>query len=226
MLYIEQWQIRKGGIEMSHLSMLPIAKLRDIFDLKAMIETGTEAGYGVETGLKAGFNNVCSCEIWDKRYEQSKERFKDDDRVHLFKGPSGEQLKKMLKFVGDVPVLFWLDAHLPNRHDRSREYSLEIILPLPDELEIIYSSKIRSYIHDVILMDDLCLINNKYRDNNLQMKEWTDGKGSRDVAIDWMQIYFEAHDWYIDQRQEGVLIGLPNHYECKQLIEEYKWSKV
>ena len=48
---------------MTQLRHLPISMLKQRFDLNVMVETGTEGGDGVVTGLSCGFDEVLSCEI-------------------------------------------------------------------------------------------------------------------------------------------------------------------
>jgi len=69
---------------MSNLSMLPIRQLKDICGLGVMIETGAEAGYAIDTGLKAGFSNIYSCEILAGRFDKLVEKYETDYRVTLF----------------------------------------------------------------------------------------------------------------------------------------------
>lgn len=206
--------------------MLPIADLRVLFDLAAFIETGTEHGYGVEAALSAGFQHVYSCEIITDTYLGAFEKFKTDKRVSLFLGASSETLSKMIKSTKNKNILYWLDAHLPNCHDPQKEYTIEEILPLLDELKIIseYDNG-----KGIILIDDLCLMNLFYRKEDFDLQKWTGGKGARDIALDAIKQMFKNHLWYQDDRCEKVLIGVPRANteiewnSFSKLVKQFGW---
>lgn len=208
---------------MSNLSMLPIHELRTIFNLDVLIETGTEYGYGIDTGLKASFKEVYSCEILENRYKKAQDKYKANDRVFLFNGASKDMLEVMLDMNSKQSALFWLDAHLPNCHNPAGEYTIEDILPLIDELKIIAGHE-RNSKNDVIVIDDLCLVDEQFRNKDFDLQRWTHNKGSRDIAISNIKLVFNYHIWFKDIRAEGCLIGLPDKGEgvaffdrlCKQ----------
>jgi len=213
---------------MSNLSMLPISDLKKIFDLNVMIETGTEGGYGVEVGLRAGFEEVYSCEVIEKNYFIAQKKFGGYENVHLFRGTSKDMLPIMLDSVGEEQVLFWLDAHLPNCFDLERDYSINDILPLEDEVEIIKNHEVHNCDNDVICIDDLCLLDEKFRGADFDLQRWTGNKGARDMGVDTIIDIFSNHIWYRDDRADGILIGFPNidNSEIKQLIDQNKWVRI
>lgn len=217
---------------MSNLNMLPVAELRTLFNLGVMIETGTEQGVGVKTGLNAGFQKVYSCEIIESRYKEAQNKFKNDERVILFSGESKVMLEVMLDLNQKDAALFWLDAHLPNCHSPNAGYNIDQILPLIDELKIIANHD-RNCKEDVILIDDLCLINKEFREKDFDIQKWTHNKGIRDIAIDTIKNLFGNQTWFIDHRSEGVLIGLPNTPNknlssslLDSLLNQYNWEKI
>jgi hypothetical protein len=193
---------------MSNLSALPISDLRNIFDLTAMIETGAEHGYGIKAGLSAGFEKIYSCEILKQNYDQVVNMFWDNHNVKVVYGASRNVLSSMLDNVKCDNCLFWLDAHLPNCHDRSREYTIEDILPVLDELRIIAEHD-RCHDGDLIIIDDLCLLNESFRGQDFDLQRWTDNKGSRDIDLDNILELFEEHIWFREDTSDGCLIAIP-----------------
>ena len=213
----------EGNIDMSNLGMLPVKQLKDICNLTVMIETGAEAGYGIDVGLKAGFEHVYSCEIINSRYEKLLKKYETEYKVLLFSGDSKNMLSKMICAKGDENALYWLDAHLPNCHDPSRDYDIRVILPMRDELELLRDSG-----NDVICIDDLCLFDSKYRGKDFDLQHWTGNKGERDFAVDEIKDFMPDHEWVIDMRQEGILIGIPKSkfQQCNYLYNMYNWITV
>jgi hypothetical protein len=208
---------------MSNLSMLPIRQLKDICGLNMMIETGAEAGYGIDTGLKAGVNTVYSCEILEGRFDKLIKKYETDCRVTLYHGSSKRMLPKMIEEIKGGSVFYWLDAHLPNCHDAANNYSIKEILPLTDEIEALKNS-----VDDVICIDDLCLFDHRFRHKDFDLQRWTHNKGERDMPVDKIRDIMPQHEWVIDTRQECVLIGIPKRYfsKCDYLYNMFKWVKV
>src|SRR5688572_25006373 len=75
------------------------------------IETGTAAGDGVQRALDAGFSPIISVEAAAKWYEESNDRFIDNDNVGIYNLKSTEFLKENLSFITPDRVVFYLDAH-------------------------------------------------------------------------------------------------------------------
>jgi len=74
------------------------------------VETGTFEGYSVQVALNHGYEQVFSNEIFENRYAQCLERFKDNDNVNLWLGDSYDTFPDMMKRI-DKKSCFWLDAH-------------------------------------------------------------------------------------------------------------------
>ena len=138
---------------MSNLSSMPIADYREKYNLTALLETGTEGGFGVSIALRAGFKRIYSCEIVFDLYNESMEKYGDKKEVHLFYGSSLEVLPAMLDLVQEDKVLFWLDAHMTV--DEKGLYSKEDRFPLIQELSMILWK--RDCKEDAFLIDDIDL---------------------------------------------------------------------
>lgn len=116
---------------------------------KIFIETGTADGDGVQCALDSGFDEIYSVELNSNLFEKCKNRFKNQDNVHLICGSSEIELPKILDLI-DEPFVLWLDAHWSGG-----EYIGEKMdTYLPKELNSIlnYSDK---FYDSVIMIDDM-----------------------------------------------------------------------
>ena len=93
--------------------------LRDKYNIKDFIETGTHVGINAKLHSK-NFNKVLTCEKVQEYYDVARERLKDLDNVYLKKQNSSDFLKEINKSIKnhtpDIPEqmqtpLFYLDAH-------------------------------------------------------------------------------------------------------------------
>jgi len=106
---------------------------------KLLLETGTHKGDGVQNALNNGFEEIISVEILPEYHEACVERFKDNNKVHLFLGDSNEKMEEMLELIKE-PSLIFLDGHFNNGD------------PLWKELEILKSHPIKTH---TIIVDDM-----------------------------------------------------------------------
>lgn len=75
------------------------------------VECGSAAlGWGISSALIAGFKKIYSVEINPESYEQCKQIFKDDKRVHLDLGDCGKWLDVKLNELNQ-PCTIYLDAN-------------------------------------------------------------------------------------------------------------------
>jgi hypothetical protein len=108
-------------------------------DHKLLLETGTHKGDGIQNALNNGFKEVISVEILPEYHEVCVERFKDNNKVHLFLGDSNERMEEMLELIKE-PSLIFLDGHFNNGD------------PLWRELEILKNHPIKTH---TIIVDDM-----------------------------------------------------------------------
>lgn len=118
-------------------------------DISIFVETGTAYGDGVQSALNSGFEQIHSVELSTPLYESSKNRFANNNNVHLYNGSSEEVLSKIIEKM-DEPFLLWLDAHTsggPYIGEFMHEY-------LPREMKSImkYKDKLAN---SVIMIDDM-----------------------------------------------------------------------
>lgn len=76
---------------------------------ETLVETGSYQGDGIQTALDCGYKNVYSYEISPQLHTLCKNRFKDDNRVHLFQKSSVKMAEDLREIKGRIT--FWLDAH-------------------------------------------------------------------------------------------------------------------
>ncbi|MBU3968893.1 hypothetical protein KJ991_01620 [Patescibacteria group bacterium] len=115
------------------------------YNIHTLLETGTYQGEMIMAMLNH-FNKLYSIELSISLFEKAKEKFKNNKKVQLFQGDSGDILQQILVKI-DTPCLFWLDAHY------SKGITARGLLetPIIKELENIFQ---RKNINDVILVDD------------------------------------------------------------------------
>lgn len=122
-----------------------ILKLKDRYQLKTFVETGTYLGDTIDSVVNQ-FDKVYSVELDKKLYQRAKKLFKNDISVHLVFGDSGTKIKEILREIKE-PALFWLDAHYSGAGTaRGKKDS-----PVSQELRAILNHKIKKHI---ILIDD------------------------------------------------------------------------
>lgn len=106
------------------------------YDLKIFVETGTFYGDTLE-GVMGWFETLYSIELSRDLYDAAKRRFRDDPKVNLIWGDSGDQIATLMHKI-DRPTLFWLDGHYSGgetargEHDTPIYKELEHILNAPD----------------------------------------------------------------------------------------------
>jgi len=196
---------------MGSLSLIPIGAIRKTFNLTAMVETGSEGGFGIGIGLRAGYEKIISCDIIEERYEQASKLFENDNRVKVFFGDSRIVLPEMLKEVEEDNILFWLDAHLPNYSPLKgdRKFTMGEILPLRDEFDIILKN--RDCSSDVIIIDDLCLYDRLYREKGFDLEFFMELEEQRSIPINKIVSLFPDHNWEIINKAEKYLVLTPKN---------------
>jgi len=114
------------------------------FDI--FVETGTFSGDTIEL-VKPYFKRIISIEFYEKYYELTVSRFKNDSSVTILKGDSGVVLADLMKQMSGKSILFWLDAHWDS-DENTKSKSAQC--PVLRELRSINNLNEKS----VILIDD------------------------------------------------------------------------
>lgn len=127
------------------VKQLAIAELQKIFGYSILVETGTYLGEMVEAQKKR-FKTIISIELGVELFEKARDKFKDDDNIHIFQGDSGKVLPKILTDIHE-PAIFWLDGHysagITSKGDKE--------CPIFEELDAIFKG---NKFNHVILIDD------------------------------------------------------------------------
>lgn len=120
------------------------------------IETGTYMGDGVQAAIDANFNKIISIELSEKYYIYSKNRFKDNKNIEIYKGDSINILPTILKEITEN-CTFWLDGHFSGGDTACGINAV----PLKEELDIISKHVIKTH---TIMIDDIRLLRTKEKE--------------------------------------------------------------
>lgn len=99
---------------MGTLRYQPIAnltlELRDKFNIKTLVETGTYQGESTSWASE-NFQNVITIDIMEEFQNQAKERCADRKNILFLLADTRVALPEVVKALPDEPTIFWLDAH-------------------------------------------------------------------------------------------------------------------
>ena len=126
------------------------AHLRQRFDLRIFVETGT--AHGITTwNCAPDFERLHTVELDLRSYLHAKRKLAPRENVRCYYGKSPNVLPLILPQI-DAPAMFWLDAHWSG----GGTIRMDIECPLLDELRVI--GGLRG--SDVVLIDDARLFTN------------------------------------------------------------------
>lgn len=203
---------------MGELRRHPIARWRTKYGLLALVETGTWRGDGVLAGLTAGYPRIITVDVDPKAFErtgrrvQAKHGPKAMARVEPVLGDSAEVMPEVLRQLGSVPTLFWLDAHYPAQYSDStgRDH------PLLAEVRAIVQAP-RDHSRDVLVADDLRIYG--IRGHSGPLPRRSDGRaGTRKVELETapqeelhevMELLEPTHTVAFDRRDGCYLVARP-----------------
>lgn len=193
---------------MGNLSYFNLQEYIEKYNSEFLIETGTFKGTAIEYALKFGFKKIFSIELLKKYYDYCSEKFKNNDNIVLLNGTSPESLMEILIHNDIGNTIFWLDAHLPNHHDKtiSNDYveNKDLLIPLEEELKSIINNKDIS--RDVFIIDDLRI----YEKGGFVKGEWYDVINSGIGGIDFIfNLLSNTHDIQRIYDGEGYVLCTP-----------------
>ena len=138
-----------GNVGFHKLKALAL-ELRDAYDIKYFIETGT---YKAETAIWAAgeFDQIVSIEAYEKHYNGCLANLKHLTNATWVLGNSGHELGK---YLPDEPAIVWLDAHWCGNYEMSAGTWGEC--PILDELDHLTMSDVNHF----VLIDDARLFLN------------------------------------------------------------------
>jgi len=98
-----------GAVNFS-IDPLFISMLKAALPLHTFVETGTYEGESVQRALSF-FQQIYTVELSQEYYERAVQRFKGQEKVHVYHDDSAHFLEELRPLLEKTQVLFWLDAH-------------------------------------------------------------------------------------------------------------------
>lgn len=195
---------------MGSMTRFNLKHLRTTFGLTRLVETGTGRGESLAWAARCGFPELHSVELVDALYEACRERFAGQPQVHLSQGGSKEFLERIAAEGGNVPTLYFLDAHflggadfgLTNYLESSRDPGS---FPLLEELEAVLKADLSA---SVIIVDDIRM----YFDGQFQTgvcPEFARRWSEQGALMERVERLKETHTAYVLRDDEGYLVLAP-----------------
>ena len=178
-----------------------VTKLKEQFNVKTFVETGTYYG-GTAVWASRVFNNVITIEYSKSLYEQTKTKCKNIDNIEFLFGDSRTVLKELSLRMESLAVV-WLDAHWSG----DITYGEDDQCPLIEEINIINDSGFDHF----ILIDDARLFTSPPQ-HPQKFDQWP----SISEVVDALRAKF--NDKYV-VIIEDVIIAVPKF--AKPLLADY-----
>lgn len=132
---------------MGQLSDFNLDRLIADYGCRALVETGTGAGLGVQFAAGCGFDLIFSIEPSHKRALETALRHSSDHRITIIHAKIGRGLQEVLEDLpAEVPAIFWLNAPPPRKDDPVDRLALEA------DLRLLAAG--RDLSRDIILVND------------------------------------------------------------------------
>lgn len=208
---------------MGTLQRFDVVALQQRYGLEAFVETGTADGDSLAWAARADFKRLHSIEIVRNLAQAAQARFAGDARITVWCCDTALAMPNLLRGLGDVPKLFWLDAHFPGAHhgaDYSAEMRVETRLPLERELQAIAE---RGAVHDVILIDDARIYQPGPYDAGNLPDDWPPLQGVT-RSLDFVRALFGAtHNVVVDYADQGYVMVCPRvqQHACGKWLVEF-----
>jgi tetratricopeptide (TPR) repeat protein len=148
LLYLQPAKSERGSLSADFLNKIALMFSADIF-----IETGTLFG-GTTVEAAKVFKEVHTIELSSELFQKAKQRFNDNNNVHVYYGDSATILKELLPNIRGR-VVFWLDGHYSGTGTAQGSQNTPILQEI---------AAIKDYLeYAVILIDDIRIF---YRESN------------------------------------------------------------
>lgn len=163
-----------------------IHKLRNLYEIPILIETGTYYGLTVSK-FRNYFDKIFSIEIDEPLYEKNKSFFSKIKNIEILFGDSKAVLPNILDRYNDkdnlAKIIFWLDGHCSEGETGiGDEYS-----PLLNELAVILNYL--TYIKPIIIIDDVRLFD-----------------GVQYPTLESVRNFFLGYDFTLNIDNDGLII--------------------
>lgn len=195
------WRVEiMGSLADFSSSCVDLRDLKQNLNIDIFVETGCFRGNSISYALELGFNKIFSCDIDREMIDHCYKRFGYEKPIYIYQGDSISFFEMLLPKLPKIPVLFYLDAHLPEHDKNNGQVILETELnfPLKDELRLI--NKYRDTVNDVIVCDDLRI----YEDGPFQGGNWKDRPNNVTLDLSFLSDYnYKVSKFY---SQEGYIL--------------------
>lgn len=148
----EDWLRKNKFVPPPHkVKQLAIQEYQDTYNLGLLVETGTFRGDMVYAQLNY-FKSIISIEVDEHLCKTAQKRFKNNSKVNILFGDSGEVLQTLVPSLRER-TLFWLDGHFSGG---ITSYG-KLMCPIYKELDAIMISSLKH----IVLIDDARLFNGR-----------------------------------------------------------------
>ena len=127
---------------MGTIRRFDLDEIKNKYDSKVFVETGTMFGDGVEYALGFGFDKIISIEIEPAIHETASNNYENNNKVEIILGDSSKVLPECLSAINGNAI-FWLDAHFPgadagiSSYESCKQMEYDTRVPLEAELTAI-----------------------------------------------------------------------------------------
>lgn len=188
------------------------------YELSAFVETGLERGTSLRHAQSfSSFQKLVSIDINEKWINAARKKgVHKDPRVTLLHGNSFDVLPEALDIVQGHRVLWWLDAHFPEKYsserlDAGRSFTgaspedFAKMFPVKREIEVVVHGRDVSL--DLFLMDDLRIYEvGEYDGGNWKRRHLYDNPGNSDFVEDLLG---KTHNIARSGKESGYIIATP-----------------
>lgn len=146
-----EWKKKGSPVPPPHIvKQMVIKEYQQNSNYNILVETGTYKGDMLKA-LKEDFLKLFSIELSHELYIKAKERFKNNSKIEIIEGDSGQMLSVLLNRINE-PAIFWLDGHYSGGVTAKGDKDC----PIFEELDSIFNSQ---SINHILLIDDARLFN-------------------------------------------------------------------
>ena len=201
---------------MGAIKNIKLSALKEKYNGRIFIETGSGYGTGIYEALRSNFDLVLSVEIDKEQTELLQKVFRFDQKVQIFNALCRDFLSQILPQINiNTPCVIFLDAHFPgadlNKKAFSSEKNESIRMPLYEELQIVKKLRIDKGAKDLIIVDDIMLYDDDNQYEASHQKQTMDilPREHRNYLNKFISLYEASHTSTILKSEQGWLILEP-----------------
>lgn len=200
---------------MGELHIFDLSGLKNQYNCKNYIETGTGIGVCLRHMLNYEFKQYYSIDLDGELIEQAKINFPQSN-ITFIHDYSTNGLKELIPKLSEKdPIMFFLDAHFPGAdfgkmsYEKSIREFKEEAFPLINEIKMIKS--IRDIKNDVFIIDDWKLYDPeiKCEDPHWEYKELQNELNLNTPKESILELFQDTHNTELNLRHQGFLFVTP-----------------